>query len=107
LLQVVIALVVNWDTRTEKEILAKPDARLKSVVSEIDIWKPAPTATITPIVKSSTDYMKKVGINTGDTGNQWNLSEKTDTKNFYASPMYGKVLTVSSVKFCCISACSW
>jgi hypothetical protein len=100
LIQVVIAVAVNWDTRTEKEILTKPDARLKSVAFEIDIFKPAPTVTTTPIVKSSTDCMKKMDINTGNTGNRLNLSEKTNTRSFCASPMYGKVLTVNSAKSC-------
>jgi hypothetical protein len=50
-LQKVHAVDVNWDTKLEKETSPKPDARLKSAASEIDILKPVPTVTITPTAK--------------------------------------------------------
>jgi hypothetical protein len=45
------AVDVNWDTKLEKETSLKPDVRLKSAAFEIDILKPVPTVTITPIAK--------------------------------------------------------
>jgi hypothetical protein len=91
----VAAVAVNWGMKPEKETLINPDARSKYVAFEIENSRPVLTVKIMPIVKSFMDYMKKMGISMGNTGNRLNSSGKKDTTISCKSPTRGKVPTVS------------